>query len=193
MRAVPGELSGVGVRQDAESENAHPADAGARCSPASAIASWATSTATKCSGSARRAARARTSAPSASSTCRSSSARAVAWCRTARRRNTSARCTTTSSAGGTSGGWVRRATEVRRRRRRWRRSTPPSTTSSCGWGAPARSKPTSRSRCARCSTSCGPGRFGSACSRRSSARAIPPSGPATNTCFRSWRPRTSRR
>ena len=52
----------------------------------------------RCCGSARRAAPARTSARSASSTCRSSSARGAAWCRTATRPSISAGCTTISSA-----------------------------------------------------------------------------------------------
>ena len=49
---------------------------------------------------------------------------------------------------------LRPAAEVRRRRRRSRRSIRRSTTCSSGSAAPARSRPTSRSRCGRCSTSC---------------------------------------
>ena len=78
-------------------EDAHPADAGRAARRASATRSSARSTARRCCGSARPAAPARTSARSASSTCRSSSARGAAWCRTATRRTTWAPCTTTSS------------------------------------------------------------------------------------------------
>ena len=67
-------------------------------------ASSASSTPRRCSGSARPAAPARTSARSASSTCRSSSARGAAWCRTATRPTIWAASTTTSSAAATSGG-----------------------------------------------------------------------------------------
>ena len=77
-------------------------------------------------------------------------------------------------------------------RRRSRPSIRRSTTCSCGSAARARSRPTSRSRCARCSRSCAREASASACCRRSGARAIRPSAPATSTCSRSWRTRTSR-
>ena len=53
---------------------------------------------------------------------------------------------------------LRAAAEVRRRRPALETFDPASTTSWSGSAAPARSTPTSRSRCARCSTSCAPGR-----------------------------------
>ena len=65
--------------------------------------SWARSIRKKFCGSARRAAPARTSVPSASSTCRSSSGRAAVWSRTGTRRTISAGCTTTWSGAETSG------------------------------------------------------------------------------------------
>ena len=70
-------------------------------------------------------------------------------------------------------------------------STRRDTTCWSGSAAPARSRPTTRSRCARCSKSCVRGACASGCCRRSAARAIRPSAPATNTCSRSWRPATS--
>jgi ferredoxin len=60
------------------------------------------------------------------------------------------------------------------------------------WDAPVRSRPTTRSRCVRCSTSCGRKTSGLASCRKSSARAIRQSAPATSTCSRSSPTRTSR-
>ena len=54
----------------------------------------------------------------------------------------------------TSGAWATTSARSSSSRRRSRPSIPPSTTSSSGSAAPARSKPTSRSRCGRCSRSC---------------------------------------
>ena len=56
---------------------------------------------------------------------------------------------------------------------------------SSGSGVPARSRPTTRTPCARSSRSCAPGASRSECSRKNAAHGIRPSGPATNTCFRS--------
>ena len=97
VRTLPGELPGLGRGQGAEPEDADPADAGRAARGPARRRSSASSTRRRFSGSARRAAPARTSAPSASSTCRSSSARGAVWCRTATRRTIWAACTTTSS------------------------------------------------------------------------------------------------
>ena len=64
------------------------------------------------------------------------------------------RSTTTSSAAATSGACSTSSGRSSSRRPASRRSIPRSTSTWCGSAAPARSRPTSRSRCGRCSRSC---------------------------------------
>ncbi len=100
--------------------------------------------------------------------------------------------TTTSSAAATSGASAPTSGRSSCSRPASRSSTRRATSTSCGWAARARSRPTSRSPCGRCSTSCGRAASPSACSRRSGARATSRSARATSTSSRNWRGRTSR-
>ena len=143
----------------------------------------------RCCGSARRAAPARTSARSASSTCRSSSARGAGWCRTARRPTIWVASTTTSSAAATSGGSATTSG----------RSSSQSAALEIFDPGQARRARLARMRggvrgrlpevaAVAVRDPARPRASASACCRRSGARAIRPSGPATSTCSRSWPP-----
>ena len=114
VRTLPGELSGVGRGQGAQSEDAHPADP-ARASGGPARDEARRDLFGEGSVAVHDVRRLREPVSrSASSTCRSSSARAAVWCRTATRRTIWAACTTTSSGAEHLGTELRSAAEVRR-------------------------------------------------------------------------------
>ena len=186
VRAVPGELSGVGRGQGAEPEDDHPADAG-RAARGRARREARRDLHREGAVAVHDVRRLREPVPGrhrASAAHHRLAPRAGVERRGARvsRRDVQPPRAPREHLGTR----LRSAAEVRRVGRRSRPSIRPSTTSSSGSDAPARSRPTSRSHCGRCSRSCARAACASACCRRSAARAIRRSGPATSTCIRSW-------